>query len=418
MTNESQHGLDARREHGETDTDTSLRPGDDATDVADAWQHAARPADGVAEAGATSEEDDEDHPDGSAPEGSQDYPDLDDEDSSKKAQEKAKWKWMFRGVLTLFVILVGVGGYLFLFSGSRGADRQQDGAVGPYQVGAGAFEGAEHPERTGAMDEGPRPASSQAAPRKAGAPVGERETAEQPGKSSQQSLQPPADHDREALRLQPAVADDGRSATPDVRKAVRNAAGNGEELEGSIEVYDAGAPATAAQGRGLESKVDLLAINSLHAAKQIDELNARLLALEAGQKEILGAVNKFAEAQSQPKAEPAQKAKAGAAQSSSKQAATSSTPRKTQAEATAAGTRANSAPPARVAVPAKAGPLAGLWVKGSYPTSGGETQVAWVMNADGQMEAIVRIGSVVRGARVTGFDGMKVVTTAGVISPR
>lgn len=403
MTNENQHGLDARREHGETDTDTPLRAGDDATDVADAWQHAARPADGVAEAGATSEEDDEDHPDGSAPEDSQDYPDLDDEDSSKKAQEKAKWKWMFRGVLTLFVILVGVGGYLFLFSGSRGADRQQDGAVGPYQAGAGALERAGHPERTGAMDEGPRPASSQAAPRKAGAPVGERETAEQPGKSSQQSLQPPADHDREALRLQPAVADDGRSATPDVRKAVRNAAGNGEELEGSIEVYDAGAPATAAQGRGLENKVDLLAMNSLHAAKQIDELNARLLALEAGQKEILGAVNKFAEAQSQPKAEPAQKAKAGAAQSSSKQAA---------------GTRANSAPSARVAVPAKAGPLAGLWVKGSYPTSGGETQVAWVMNADGQMEAIVRIGSVVRGARVTGFDGMKVVTTAGAISPR
>lgn len=403
MTNENQHGLDARREHGETDTDTPLRAGDDATDVADAWQHVARPADGVAEAGATSEEDDEDHPDGSAPEDSQDYPDLDDEDSSKKAQEKAKWKWMFRGVLTLFVILVGVGGYLFLFSGSRGADRQQDGAVGPYQVGAGALERAGHPERTGAMDEGPRPASSQAAPRKAGAPVGERETAEQPGKSSQQSLQPPADHDREALRLQPAVADDGRSATPDVRKAVRNAAGNGEELEGSIEVYDAGAPATAAQGRGLENKVDLLAMNSLHAAKQIDELNARLLALEAGQKEILGAVNKFAEAQSQPKAEPAQKAKAGAAQSSSKQAA---------------GTRANSAPSARVAVPAKAGPLAGLWVKGSYPTSGGETQVAWVMNADGQMEAIVRIGSVVRGARVTGFDGMKVVTTAGAISPR
>lgn len=66
----------------------------------------------------------------------------------------------------------------------------------------------------------------------------------------------------------------------------------------------------------------------------------------------------------------------------------------------------------------KASTLAGLWVKGTYPTTGGPTTMAWVMNADNQLEKPVRVGSVIRGARVIGFDGMRVRTTAGMINPR
>lgn len=74
--------------------------------------------------------------------------------------------------------------------------------------------------------------------------------------------------------------------------------------------------------------------------------------------------------------------------------------------------------PAKPPVDKKVSPIAGLWVKGTYPTTGGPTEIAWVMNSSDQLEQVVRVNSEIRGAKVIGFEGMRVRTNLGMINPR
>lgn len=59
--------------------------------------------------------------------------------------------------------------------------------------------------------------------------------------------------------------------------------------------------------------------------------------------------------------------------------------------------------------------ISGLWVRATYPSTGTPAQ-AWIQD-EGKL-TIVRVGDMIKGARVTKLDGLTVVTTAGKINPQ
>lgn len=311
----------------------------------------------------------------------------DEEDAAEKAKRRKRWDWIFRIGSVAVVGIVGVVGYVLILKPS-----------------ASSSSSAPPPETSTQLLAPVRPAVAPAAAIAAPARDSsvDQRVAERPrATSSPQSFE-------SADRIREVELDDGefeaghRYVDPatDRREPIAEVPPAGlREASPSMQGI-AATPST----RDLGSKVDLVATNVVELNKQMEVLQSRLSAMEGSQSAILAKLNQVADKIPE-KAQPAAavaKAPARAAEPKKARAASESADSK---RAVSGG-------------PTKTGKLAGLWVKGAYPTTGGETQIAWVMNEHNQLEATVRVGAVVRGARVTGFDGMKVITTAGTIQPR
>ncbi|ADP20087.1 MULTISPECIES: hypothetical protein [Achromobacter] len=390
---------DTHRDSGQvdlpSDTTSDSQPGPEAGQP-DAWATASH-QDGDPE-GQLPPEDrlhPEHHdPDGDLERGSEEGQ-FDEEDPEEKAKRRKRADWIFRIGSAVFVCAVVVGGYLFLRPSAPSEPSAQL---------------AESSIRTPVPAKAPTaPASATAATVPAMAPAAAAPTPTSVSTPAERQQGQPTQQDFEfggrvqESELGGAEFEDGhvnsdraadpRQALDVVPPAVLGVAST--NMQGS---------ATASSARDLGGKVDLVAANVVELNKQMEILQGRLAAMEGGQAAILAKLSQVADkipekVQSNPAA--------------AKAPARVVEPKPARATAAAAG-------PKRTATSgeAKSGKLAGLWVKGAYPTTGGDTQIAWVMNEQNQLEATVRVGAVVRGARVTGFDGMKVITTAGTIQPR
>lgn len=323
--------------------------------------------------------------------GRDDDPHFDDEeDAAEKAKRRKRWDWIFRIGSVAVVGIVGVVGYVLILKPSAPSgtsapvadtSTQLSTPVRPAVAPAAAVAA---PARDPSLDQGgaerPQVTALQHVPESTDRVDRMREMELDGGEfeAGQHYVDPAADRREPIVEVPPAGL---REASPSMQGI-------------------AATPST----RDLGSKVDLVATNVVELNKQMEVLQSRLSAMEGSQSAILAKLNQVADKIPE-KAQPAAavaKAPARAAEPKKARAASESADSK---RAVSGG-------------PAKAGKLAGLWVKGAYPTTGGETQIAWVMNEHNQLEATVRVGAVVRGARVTGFDGMKVITTAGTIQPR
>lgn len=385
-------------------------PADTATEPrvvqADAWEIASKEA-GLGGMGKHQDQDDEAHSAGGmhshdddehGP--AEDVDEEEDDDEAKKEAKRRRWNLIFGVAVAAFLALVASLVYFFLFQPSTARS-----AAGP--ANETTMQQAFVPEIPDRSEPAQVPP-----PKRAMAPAAPTSSAAEPR---------PVERRLEDERRSEAALTRGPESTGRDRGAAAYAASEFEEDHRRADRDQMSAAAVspsrseapvmegrAAQvsgGRNLESSMDLVAANVLQLNSQVAMLQGRLAALEAGQQAILKGVTAIGEkatekplaATASGKAPPARggdasKAKPAAQASSANRVSGGSTP--------------------------KVGKLAGLWVKGAYPTTGGETQIAWVMTEDNKLEAAVRVGSVVRGAKVTAFDGMKVVTTAGTIHPR
>lgn len=387
---------DTHRDSGQVDlpseTTSNSQPGPEAGHP-DAWTTAAREGDPEGqlhpEGGQRSEHEDLDgDPDG----GSADAHFDDEEDLEEKAKRRKRADWIFRIGTVLFISAVAVGGYLFLMPSAPSGPPTQIADTNIRTPPPSKPE-MSSPAATAATTPAMVPAAAASAPTPVSSPVDRQQ-----GKPMQQDL----DFGESVREVELGWDDleDGhlksdRAANPRVALG-----GVPTAVEGDVSPNMPGS-AKASSTRDLGGKVDLVATNVVELNRQMEILQERLSAMEGGQTAILAKLGQVADRIPE-KAQPTTKAPARVAEQK-------------PARASAAATG-----PKRVATggEAKTGKLAGLWVKGAYPATGGDTQIAWVMNEHNQLEAAVRVGAVVRGARVTGFDGMKVITTAGTIRPR
>lgn len=389
-------------------------PADTATEPrvaqADAWEVASE-ATGTGETGKPSDQDHQDRDHEDHPAGGMHTHDDDehghageedeeeDDDEAKKEAKRRRSNLIFGVAVAAFLAIVAALVYFFLFKPSTARS-----AAGP------ANEPTMQHAFVPAIPDRSEPAQVQP-PKRAMAP-------EAPASSAAESRL--VEQRLEDERRSEAVVTRGPESTGRGRGASAYAATELEEDRrtdqdqmSAAAVYPSrseapimeGRAAQVSGGRNLESNMDLVAANVLQLNGQLAMLQGRLVALEAGQQAILKGVTAIGEkATEKPKATTAS-AKAPPARGGDASKA------KPAAQASSANRVSSGSTP-------KVGKLAGLWVKGAYPTTGGETQIAWVMNGDNKLEATVRVGSVVRGAKVTAFDGMKVLTTAGTIHPR
>ncbi|MFJ3463575.1 hypothetical protein [Achromobacter spanius] len=322
--------------------------------------------------------------------GDADPPFDDEEDAAEKAKRRKRWDWIFRIGSVAVVGIVGVVGYVLILKPSAPSSTsapvlntrtQLPTPVRPPVDPAAAVAA---PTRDSSLDHGvterPQVTALQHVPESTYRNDRMREMELDDGEfeEGRHYVDPAADRREPIAEVPPAGLREASPGVPGI----------------------AATPST----RDLGSKVDLVATNVVELNRQMEVLQSRLSAMEGSQSAILSKLDQVADkipAKAQPAAAVA-KAPARAAEPKKARAASESSDSK---RAVSGG-------------PAKTGKLAGLWVKGAYPTTGGETQIAWVMNEHNQLEATVRVGAVVRGARVTGFDGMKVITTAGTIQPR
>lgn len=387
---------DTNRESGQVDlpSNSASDPQDDSqAGQPDAWGTSEAHGDGDPEGQLPPEV--EHHSEHLGPDEDGDARDADshldeEEDAAEKAKRRKRWDWIFRIGSVAFVGIVGVVGYVLILKPS-----------------APSSTSAPVPDTRSELPTPVRPAVAAAAAVAAPArdPSLDQGVAERPRASSLQHT--PENADR-VDRIREMEFDDGEfgaghhyvDPAADRREPISEVPPSGlGEASPSMQGI-AATPST----RDLGSKVDLVATNVVELNKQMEVLQSRLSAMEGSQSAILAKLNQVADKIPE-KAQPA--------------AAVAKAPARA-AEPKKARAASESADPKRAVSggPAKTGKLAGLWVKGAYPTTGGETQIAWVMNEHNQLEATVRVGAVVRGARVTGFDGMKVITTAGTIQPR
>ncbi|AVG43850.1 MULTISPECIES: hypothetical protein [Achromobacter] len=328
-------------------------------------------------------------------EGSADARDDDEADLEEKAKRRKRADWIFRIGTAVFVSAVGVGGYLFLKPSAPSGPSAQlaDSSIrtpvpAKPQMSPSAANGVTAAAMTpAAVAPAPTPVISPAERQQGESLQGDLEFG---GRVEESEL---GGADFEDGHPNSARTADPRAAFDMVPPAVQG------DASPNMQGY-----ATPPSTRDLGGRVDLVATNVVALNRQMEILQERLTAMEGGQTAILAKLSQVADKIPE-KTQPAP----GAA----KAPARAAEPKPARATAAAAG-------PKRVTSSgeAKAGKLAGLWVKGAYPATGGDTQIAWVMNEQNQLEAAVRVGAVVRGARVTGFDGMKVITTAGTIRPR
>lgn len=311
----------------------------------------------------------------------------DEEDAAEKAKRRKRGDWIFRIGSVAVVGIVGVVGYVLFLKPSAPSSTSapvlntRTQLPTPVRPPVAAAAAVAAPSRDPSLDHGgaerPQVTALQRVPESTDR-LREMELDDGEFEEGHRYVDPAADRREPIAEVPPAGL---REASPSMQGI-------------------AATPST----RDLGSKVDLVATNVVELNKQMEVLQSRLSAMEASQSAILTKLNQVADKIPE-KAQPVvavAKAPARAAEPKKARAASESVDSK---RAVSGG-------------PAKTGKLAGLWVKGAYPTTGGETQIAWVMNEHNQLEATVRVGAVVRGARVTGFDGMKVITTAGTIQPR
>lgn len=311
----------------------------------------------------------------------------DEEDAAEKAKRRKRWDWIFRIGSVAVVGIVGVVGYVLILKPSAPSSTSAPPSdtstqlLAPVRPAVAPAAAIAAPARDSSLDQGgaerPRAASLPHSPERADR-IREVEFDDGELEAGHRYVDPAADRREPIAEVPPTAL---REASPSMQGV-----------------------AAAPSSRDLGSKVDLVATNVVELNKQMEILQSRLSAMEGSQSAILAKLNQVADKMPE-KAQPAAAV--------AKAPARAPEPKKARAASeTADSKRAVSGGSA------KTGKLAGLWVKGAYPTTGGETQIAWVMNEQNQLEATVRVGAVVRGARVTGFDGMKVITTAGTIQPR
>jgi hypothetical protein len=319
-----------------------------------------------------SDPDDPDDPDG---EGERDE-DLDEEPKKSNTMRYAFW-----ATIGVVVVLV-VGGVLLLVSSANA----------PAKVSTAEHSRAEPKAQAGEAD---RRATQQLspAPSKLPAAVEEGPLGPNAGKPSNLPLSSTAEANHSSLDTDEFSGQDAF-----VRKQQT-------EQQTALDEQTPKVPARSSMGvLTVDEKIDSVARNLLSLNQRVESLQDQLSALERSQQIVAASVDKLVVLMNEARAKEV-------APSPAKRAATPAAAPSAQRAQQATGERRSKPTP-------KAAALAGLWVKGAYPTTGGPTTVAWVMNGENQLEATVRVGSVVRGARVTGFDGMKVITTAGVIQPR
>lgn len=389
MTTEPQSGQAAHAD----DVDAPRKPTTTAIDTADAWAAVDATATGAGSPAASGAADPLHHVDDEDPHNS----DLDDDnengdpdddsDDADRAKRRARWNLFFWGFIVVFIGGVVLAIYFVFLKPS--APRAE-----PTSFDAPSLQ-------DGLQRRGDSPGSGDGRNLTPAEPA----RASSPGGDVRVEGREPSD-----VVVAPGAPQSERSAPGRVSQQDGAQFGNDLEVEPLSTGPGLGSePRPSAPLPDIERKVDTIAVNLVQVNVEIVNLQQRLAAMESGQKEILDAVNRLG-SQNQDK-----KAASASSASAEKRVADA----RTAPRVAASGPASKAAPAAQQRQPAGGGSkLAGLWVKGTYPTTGAATEMAWVMNGDGQLEATVRVGSTVRGAKVTGFDGMKVLTTAGVIHPR
>ncbi|WMD23923.1 hypothetical protein RAS12_30285 (plasmid) [Achromobacter seleniivolatilans] len=370
---------------------------------ADAWEVVSEAA-GTGESGNPSDRDHQDRDDEAHSAGgmhthdddehgpAEDVDEEEDDDEAKKEAKRRRSNLIFGAAVAAFLTIVAVLVYVFLFKPSTSRN-----AAAP--ANETTMQHAFVPEIPDRSEPGRVPPPKRAMAPAAPPPVEQRLEDERRSEAAVTRGPESTGRGRGASAYAASEFEEDRRTDHDQMSAAAVSPSRSEArgMEGRAEQVSA--------GRNLESSMDLVAANVLQLNSQVAMLQGRLVALEAGQQAILKGVTAIGEKATEKPQATTSSAKAPPARGGDASKA------KPTAQASSANRVSSGSTP-------KVGKLAGLWVKGAYPTTGGETQIAWVMTEDNKLEAAVRVGSVVRGAKVTAFDGMKVVTTAGTIHPR
>ncbi len=244
-------------------------------------------------------------------------------------------------------------------------------------------------------------------------PVGQNNPSAQAAQPAQPVTQPVAQTTQQPDQQTASAVN---TAPEQVQQSVRGPQSTGEVTAGSIEDLSAKADKLAVYFVQLRDQTNNRmgayekAIGEL--GKGLGQQGAKIAELEEAISEMRETVRKLSEkaglnkAKAEPKKEQKSEAKqeAKAAKQSEKSAEIKSEKPAEQK-------------PAAEQKP-RAGGLGGYRVVATYPSttqSAMPAQKAWITNGEKLIEVVV--GSTINGAKITGFEGTKVITTAGVIYP-